>query len=1516
MKIIRLKRQPKWIVRVVFRIWTIVGLVLALYIYQIRWTNAQSEPGASNTSSYIHEQLDESGVNTLTICDWDDSSKCITIKDRNEWANTSDITNTGSYWYHYQRWNNYPFVHPWVNWQDAITQSATTGRATWSISYRNHWYNWPITNFMKWGQGYWIKNEYHKDVWWWSGDSKSNDWWLNLNNPEDRKWPCDTWYHVPSMWEWNQLLKYWAEENEIKFNDGYRLTLLEWYKFQKDFKIPFAGYRDGDNAKVNFVGDEADLWSSSPADYVMASRFHLSPNEVSTRYSNSPTDGFSVRCFKDSPLSFSSGVTVKVVNGKDVLYRWEMVPGSKISDNVDVMAILNQDKIKNGYAFLWWYDEDGEEIDLGTVPTKNTKIIAKWRGYIHEKEVDEINILTICDWYDSSKCITMKDRNEWATIAGIECSEINSGACGYHFQWWNNHWFAPCLDSNECNAFPNGETKDRHRVDCEWYGPTTPFEDSIFRAIWDNDYCLSWNDNMWWWSWDSQENDRGYPLTLEQAESRKWPCDTWYHVPSIWEWNQLLKYWAEENEINFENYIVPRGWYNTLKWLYDDNYVLWLKFQEDFKVPFAGLRVPYAIAGYSDSNARVSVGGWADLWSSSPYWYYGRARVFGLSPDLVSADRVNDRSYAFSVRCFKDSSLSSSSSVAVKVINEKDILFRWEIVPGSKISDNVDVMAILNQDMTKNGYIFLWWYDEYGEEIDLNLILTKNTKIFAKWSVDYIYEKKVKWINTLTICDPMDEDNCVTMKDRNQWATKAGTWCSESDIGACGFHFQWWNNHWFAPNFDWSDEFPNGEAIDFDQIDCGPYSPFMPLDSSTFIVDWYDYCLEQNDNMWWWNWDSEDNDRWYPLTLVQAENRRWPCDTWYHIPSIWEWENLLRIWMSMYTWRYDSEAYYEVGEFWSYAYDNYNVLWYKFQEDFKIPFAGYRDYDAYVFDVGDYTSFWSSSPDASFYLNSYELWWVIGDNYNYRANAGTVRCFKDIPLRLPFSVVVKVMDGEYVLWEWEIDTQQILPEDVIALMSRHMRTKVGYTFSGWYDDESDSWRNPENIVETWFTLRAVWIANDYSISFVDPNWWNILNVWTWKYGTQTNWVVSYPNWTRNGYTLSWSGEIPATVPAENTVITAIWTEEPTENPIETPTETPAETPTEAPTETPTETPTVNNYTVTIAINNTNSWTVNQRSVTVLSWTLVTINGNKVKIGTTEVTATPKNQTAQWTYQFVDWTNTCGNTISVWCTITANFKSTLRSYTIIWKDGDWVVVERDNNVPYWATPTYNWSTPTKTDTKQYTYTFSTWSPVISEVRGNQEYIAQFNSERKDSWEDVASHHSVDEIQYDASKYDSSYSYEMNQAYQYSYHYEITSKESISKADMTWKLTRIATAKMLSQYAINVLWMTPDTTKQVPFTDVSAKLDADYDNGVTLAYQLWIMWINMPNNEFRPYDTVSRAEFVTAFSRMRYGILDGKDVYYSTHMKLLYDLWIISNTNPSMKEIRWYVMLILMRSDKNN
>lgn len=162
-------------------------------------------------------------------------------------------------------------------------------------------------------------------------------------------------------------------------------------------------------------------------------------------------------------------------------------------------------------------------------------------------------------------------------------------------------------------------------------------------------------------------------------------------------------------------------------------------------------------------------------------------------------------------------------------------------------------------------------------------------------------------------------------------------------------------------------------------------------------------------------------------------------------------------------------------------------------------------------------------------------------------------------------------------------------------------------------------------------------------------------------------------------------------------------------------------------------------------------------------------------------------------------------------------------------------------------------------------------------------------------------------------------EKEQAYDFAHTYWITTKTSVESAEMDKPLTRIQMSKMLSQYAMNVMWRQPDVSEwTVKFRDVTNDMDKSYDNWVTLSYQLWIMWQNMPNHKFRPNDIVTRAEFITALSRLLYSTSDGEyrstSKYYVHHMEKLKNEWIITNDNPNMTEKRWYVMLMLLRSVK--
>ena len=93
-------------------------------------------------------------------------------------------------------------------------------------------------------------------------------------------------------------------------------------------------------------------------------------------------------------------------------------------------------------------------------------------------------------------------------------------------------------------------------------------------------------------------------------------------------------------------------------------------------------------------------------------------------------------------------------------------------------------------------------------------------------------------------------------------------------------------------------------------------------------------------------------------------------------------------------------------------------------------------------------------------------------------------------------------------------------------------TKEGYTFAGW-EGYTEGMTMPDNAV----TFTAKWTVNQYTITFNTDGGTAIAPI-TQDYNT----VVTAPAApTRIGYTFAgWDQEIPATMPAEDLTITAIW----------------------------------------------------------------------------------------------------------------------------------------------------------------------------------------------------------------------------------------------------------------------------------------------------------------------------------------------------------------------------------------
>ena len=340
-----------------------------------------------------------------------DSSQWITIMDRNLWAISNDINSIDSYWYYYQWWNNYGFSY--------LAQiTAVTQWYTWNNVYNNSWYygmnfvNWSNHNFDVWSD-----NSHHDWLWWWENDMASNNlWWFNLKNYSDRQWPCPSGWHVPSAWEWWELIKYWrntyAKTVELKgSNNLYSLdtniTVRE--SFMNYFKIPFAGERSYYNANPSDQDNNARLWSSSPSSSSSsyARFFKLSSTNISI-YDNytSRSAGVPVRCFKD----FYEGTWTLFFISLD--YKWWKWSTASINVKDWWTWYIPRTPERNNSIFSWWY-LSGTDIEFnftGTEIHENKYLYAKWNCK---------------EWYENkwNKCV--KSPN-WKNATLFYWSKFNS----------------------------------------------------------------------------------------------------------------------------------------------------------------------------------------------------------------------------------------------------------------------------------------------------------------------------------------------------------------------------------------------------------------------------------------------------------------------------------------------------------------------------------------------------------------------------------------------------------------------------------------------------------------------------------------------------------------------------------------------------------------------------------------------------------------------------------------------------------------------------------------------------------------------------------------------------------------------------------------------------------------------------------------------------------------------------------------------------------------------------------
>ena len=1189
-------------------------------------------------------------------------------------------------------------------------------------------------------------------------------------------------------------------------------------------------------------------------------------------------------------------------------------------------------------------------------------IITSWLTYADNEHIvyDTANwTITVYTW-DFSYGITIQDKNLWASVAWTWPTSY-----WYYFQRWNNHW-NPEWSETVMQLIDWDDSYENHWYDWEvtkfinihngnnllnqnydyWVETSIGNGDTIY---------ANWTWNNLWWGWNDNDDSnpkivKWYDIEKHQATNlawRQWPCESWYHVPSAWERNELVMLWCSANPDTCDSSAI-KTIYNWGTYLMKDE--IWTIFSNDLKLPFAGYRIidlDTSTNNYFDSVQLKEVGGMF-ISSSVSDDFLENAFDFYIGPNVANPRGTLFRVDGDSVRCFKNDYIKFPK-FTVTFLDDGEIVASWSVVSGGTWNETIPTVT---KTWYKLDYRHLTWVDE---AFDFTSPITWDITLYAKWSInkDIIIEAtateagqtlKIKkyFSNSYTVdwWDGSPVQNLAT-DTVHTYSVASGYTITLSLLWADRWRFggnavyplipkNWTTVTWVKITYmpllaDWF--WINAEAP-WDNFFCAfnrdgkvTSLPIWSFDTSNIINVGTNYFYSFNQdwditelptgsfkfsswlttawmyfftafNLWWkltklpeWSFDTSyitvAPDGFFRVFNLQWELKNLPKKSFdiSNISSVWnyffsqfnhqwaltslpEWSFRLATWLT------------EVG----------GTFFGLFNMDWQLESLPEGAFDTsnisrvagWFFTL--FNSWWALTnlPD-SFTLNSS---WITSNWYynafnspNYTLNKkvstiilwitippGDIDAFSDNqPWRCGVheNWLVTTADACSIsyddgLWgTWEFKYTADTTW-VVAWSGMVEPEKLGYIFSGWIDA---SWNNIEEVIFPDMdgqTLYANWMPNEYAIVFVDWSGDNESVIYSWKYNLAVE--VQYPNWTKEWYTIHWDKEIPATMPLSWETITASWTKK-----------------------------------------TKPSW-----------WSSGWWGGGWGWWGGSSSSC--KNLPA----------NAVANNSSTPSSNTNYYYSTNTSKvcTFQCKSG-YTRNERketcdkasDNQTTSWTNvkePEANTWNNIKVETWNNTE-IQTWSKIDTpeQTPQNDKQDTGDSSTKAPEWKTN-------------SATSSTYSREFQEAYEFAKWNWITTMPTIQKANMEWNLTRIAMAKMLSQYAMNVLWQKPANIITPKFNDVTDKQNSDYDDWVTLAYQLWIMWQNMPNNNFRPNDEVTRAEFATALSRMAYWTSDWEYKwtwkYYIHHMEKLVKEWIITKDDPNMKELRGYVMIMLMRSAK--
>lgn len=153
------------------------------------------------------------------------------------------------------------------------------------------------------------------------------------------------------------------------------------------------------------------------------------------------------------------------------------------------------------------------------------------------------------------------------------------------------------------------------------------------------------------------------------------------------------------------------------------------------------------------------------------------------------------------------------------------------------------------------------------------------------------------------------------------------------------------------------------------------------------------------------------------------------------------------------------------------------------------------------------------------------------------------------------------------------------------------------------------------------------------------------------------------------------------------------------------------------------------------------------------------------------------------------------------------------------------------------------------------------------------------------------------------------------------YGLTTIGSFADADPYGMLLRKQLAKMMTNFAINVMGQTPNPDRFEICSHYTDSVSDEFDYYLVTACQLQIMGLEtdgttpLVSNDFMANKVVTRAEFGTVLSRVLWGrTYDGSEQWYQNHLQALKEhdyMKYITEYFALQVELRGNVWIVLQR-----